>query len=652
MKTRSANLLSVLAGLFIFIGSFVPALVAQETKAPDAKGLLDQLQKVIASQEQKIAGLEKALKDREAEIAGLKKKVEDLSAAKPKEPAKPSGSAFLGIAHEDPDAGLRSKLNLKEGQGAKVTAVHAQTPAAKAGIQEGDVIVSLDGQDVGSSKLREAIQKRSPGEKLDVVLVRGAEKITRSVELVDREKFLAGVSSAPVPKPAETPKEPAKPAAPEPVVLGLTVEEMDAGLTVQNVEAGKTGAAAQLKEGDIILSLNGRKVKKLEELTEARDKSKAGDEIVIEIKRKEDVLRSTVVAASEKGTPKFVRIEKAASPAPSAKSPASLGITALDAGDGLKVLEVKDGSGAAQAGVKTDDIILDLDGTAVKTIDELRAVLQKRAAGDTVSITVKRGSDTKKIEKLVLGSAAKPAETASAAPAKDSPKKEEPKKDETKKEEPKPAPPPPAKTRGVLGILVYEDGGILVVSGVNAKGPAEKAGLKKDDRILKLNGAEIRGFDALEKAMKGLFAGDTVKLTIKRGEETNELEFQLASPEAAGAIETSGAPTGGAEGSPVYLGVALGDNGPPASDAPASAFSRQGESRVIIEDVYEGSPAARAGLRAGDEVIAFDEEPVRSIDDIARVLASRAAGDRLQLRILREGLPVAAGVVLGPGASR
>ncbi len=649
MKTTTLSLLSALTALFFVTGSTVPALLAQETKSPDAKGLLDQLQKVIASQEQKIAGLEKSLKDREKEISDLKKKVEDLSAAKPKEPAKPAGSAFLGIAHEDPDAALRSKLNLKEGQGARVTAVHAQTPAAKAGINEGDVIVSIGGEDVGSAKLRDAIQKRSPGDKLDVVLVRGAEKITRNVELVDREKFLAGVSSAPAPKPAETPKEPAKPAAPEPVFLGLTVEEMDAGLTVQNVEAGKTGAAAQLKEGDVILAINGRKVKKLEELTEARDKTKAGEEMVIEIKRKDEVLRSTVLAAGEKGTPKFVRIEKSA---PSTKSPASLGITALDAGDGLKVLEVKDGSGAQQAGIKADDMILELDGTAVKTIDDLRAVLQKHSAGDAVGITIKRGGDTKKIEKLVLGGvAAKLAETASAAPPKDAPKKEEPKKEEPKKEEPKPA----VKAKGVLGILVYEDDkdkGVLVVSGVNAKGPAEKAGLKKVDRILKLNGAEIRGFEALEKAMKGLFAGDTIKLTVKRGDEMKELEFQLASPEGSGALETPTPPVGSAERAPVYLGVALGDNGPTGDGSGTGGSSSAGASKVVIEDVYEGSPAAGAGLRTGDHVLAFDDEPVRSIDDVARVLARRAAGETLNLQILRDGRPVAAGVILGSSTTR
>src|SRR6266545_3686561 len=320
MRYTRHILLSRLA-LFVFTGTLLVGSGGRSARAQEAKSqeeIRKEIEKEIETAgkglaeklSQRIAAMERALKEKDREISDLKKKVEELAGAKPKaveqKPAdKPAAksAALLGVAHQIPGDEARSKLNLKEGQGAQVSDVHRESPAAKAGIQVGDIIVSLGGKDVGSADLGDLVRARSPGDKVEVVILRGAEKITRTVELADREKFLAATSSEPAKKP-----EPAAPAKPDPVVLGLLVEETDAGLAVQNVEAGKTGAAAQIKEGDLILALNGKKVKKLEDLTEARDKAKIGEEIAIEYKRKDGVVRATVIAAGEKGEPKFLKI--------------------------------------------------------------------------------------------------------------------------------------------------------------------------------------------------------------------------------------------------------------------------------------------------------------------------------------------------------
>src|SRR6185295_687537 len=57
-----------------------------------------------------------------------------------------------------------------------------------------------------------------------------------------------------------------------------------------------------------------------------------------------------------------------------------------------------------------------------------------------------------------------------------------------------------------------------------------KAGIHKDDIILKVNGTDVKGFDDLEKAFKDAHAGDKVRLTVKRGDETKEIEIELGVP--------------------------------------------------------------------------------------------------------------------------
>jgi serine protease Do len=55
---------------------------------------------------------------------------------------------------------------------------------------------------------------------------------------------------------------------------------------------------------------------------------------------------------------------------------------------------------------------------------------------------------------------------------------------------------------------------------------------------------------------------------------------------------------------------------------------------LLIQDVTEGSPAARAGLAQGDLIVAAGTLPVRSMDDLFDVLAS-AGSDSLELRVVR-----------------
>ena len=69
---------------------------------------------------------------------------------------------------------------------------------------------------------------------------------------------------------------------------------------------------------------------------------------------------------------------------------------------------------------------------------------------------------------------------------------------------------------------------------------------------------------------------------------------------------------------------------------------------LLIRDVAEDGPAARAGLASGDLIVAAGGQPVRSIDDLSGAL--QAAGDTIELKVLRGTDERSIQVALGPGS--
>ena len=69
---------------------------------------------------------------------------------------------------------------------------------------------------------------------------------------------------------------------------------------------------------------------------------------------------------------------------------------------GVYIREVAEDSPAAKAGLKVSDIITHINGTKVKTIDELNAVKNKCKIGDTVELTIIRNGEEQKVS-VVLG---------------------------------------------------------------------------------------------------------------------------------------------------------------------------------------------------------------------------------------------------------
>jgi len=72
----------------------------------------------------------------------------------------------------------------------------------------------------------------------------------------------------------------------------------------------------------------------------------------------------------------------------------------------------------------------------------------------------------------------------------------------------------------------------------------------------------------------------------------------------------------------------------------------EGTKGVKFADVRDGSPAAKAGLRAGDVMVEFDGKPIENLYDFTYALRAKKPGDDVHVKVLRDGKPLEATVHL------
>jgi S1-C subfamily serine protease len=82
-----------------------------------------------------------------------------------------------------------------------------------------------------------------------------------------------------------------------------------------------------------------------------------------------------------------------------------------------------------------------------------------------------------------------------------------------------------------------------------------------------------------------------------------------------------------------YLGV--GGHDTPIARRIVRHFGLGHESAVRVSTVEKDSPAAAAGIRTGDLIVAFGDEAVKGIDDLQRLLTGRRIGDAVDVIVLR-----------------
>jgi serine protease Do len=222
--------------------------------------------------------------------------------------------AFLGVGLDDLEGDAR---------GAKVRSVEEGSPADKAGIQEGDVIVGFDGEAVRSaSQLARLVRETPPGRSVTVEVTRGGTKQKLTARLGEGHggfrMALPGLRDfdIEVPEPPEPPRPPLPPSPHawgyrsddghglvfrmfdrSPRKLGIEYMEMgeqlaayfklseNKGILVTSVDADGPAARAGMKAGDVILKFDGESIRDAEDLREAVSDAEGGQAVTVAVQR-------------------------------------------------------------------------------------------------------------------------------------------------------------------------------------------------------------------------------------------------------------------------------------------------------------------------------------------------------------------------------
>jgi len=100
-------------------------------------------------------------------------------------------SGYLGVMLQDISPSMAKALQLESGSGVMINDVVDDSPAAKVGLESGDVVLSFNGQAVANSKeFSKAVAKVQPGQEVQMTVLHNGKNQTLSVELGEREDSL------------------------------------------------------------------------------------------------------------------------------------------------------------------------------------------------------------------------------------------------------------------------------------------------------------------------------------------------------------------------------------------------------------------------------------------------------------------------------
>ncbi len=196
----------------------------------------------------------------------------------------------------------------------------------------------------------------------------------------------------------------------------------------------------------------------------------------------------------------------------------------------------------------------------------------------------------------------------------------------------------------------------VYVNGIVDDSPAEEAGLKKGDVILKFNGQEARSVRRLTRLIEDTKPKTKVDIEILRNGDHHVLACEIgaddhevwafgdgdwsfdaphvvvprtpAPPDAPAAPRAYSFSLGQLSNS--YMGVSLLD----MSEQLAAAMGSP-DGGALINSVEDDSPAERAGLKAGDVIVEIDRKKMYDTDDVRKAIQKKEDGEVAIVRVLR-----------------
>jgi S1-C subfamily serine protease len=214
----------------------------------------------------------------------------------------------------------------------------------------------------------------------------------------------------------------------------------------------------------------------------------------------------------------------------------------------------------------------------------------------------------------------------------------------------------------------------VVIGKIVPDSPAAKAGLKENDVVTEINGQRVEGAAQFRRMIHEIPAGRTVQLTVWRDGRAQNLSVTLGKSEerhrsmqmvtpAPGTFafsmpELPDVPVMEWNGGNLLMGgqPRLGIDAEDLNGQLGTFFGAPDGEGILVREVNPGSPAEKAGVKAGDVITSFNGERIRTLGDLREKLsAKREAKDKdrtVKLGVLRNKSEVSLSVELPAPAPR
>jgi serine protease Do len=210
--------------------------------------------------------------------------------------------AWFGVYTQTIDPDLKEAFNLDSDYGVIIKMVVPDSPADKAGVRQGDIILRFDGKKVGTAEdLVDFVGAREPGDEVDVRVIRKGKEIVLTAELGKRdyyEKYDDDLRkySAAVPRTLLKTYKFDKFSFAD-TYVGVTLENLNTqlgeyfgvrdgkGALIVEVIPESPAEKAGLKAGDVIVKIDGKEVDELSDVKDVVSSSKKGDRLKLMVLR-------------------------------------------------------------------------------------------------------------------------------------------------------------------------------------------------------------------------------------------------------------------------------------------------------------------------------------------------------------------------------
>ena len=192
-------------------------------------------------------------------------------------------------------------------------------------------------------------------------------------------------------------------------------------------------------------------------------------------------------------------------------------------------------------------------------------------------------------------------------------------------------------TRSYLGVMLQDIDRNLaeayklpkpegsLINQVTPKSPAEKAGLKSGDVILKINGSSISRTSDLLNVLNRVAPSQTVQLEVLRDDKVRTISATLGTaPDDTPAAEDKNNPTSG-------LGMSIRNLTP---EEQAKLDVRGG---ILVQDVKRGSLASLSNIVAGDVILQVNGTPILNSQMFVKTMAALPKNSVARVAIIRQG---------------